>query len=225
MGAFSKRRAVFSGDVRQDLRDLFAEEGGAVAAKGETYHFAFAASMEDTAFIYRRYRDDLSLLHQDYVLQRVLQGNSLFAPTYSIAVTDNGEIVPACQVFDFEHRDFSAKNLVRLPRPPASPFSPRAQAHGVYAKLQVRSGSSDTTTPGLAEGAAQAAEGSRGREGEGRKRKRKHNHDGSSAACMNAMDAGSSEGSSMGATASDILTLLGGRRFTRDSREKALRVG
>ncbi|KAJ6522457.1 hypothetical protein B0H19DRAFT_655995 [Mycena capillaripes] len=68
--------------------------------------------MDDSEFVKEWYRCDLRVVTEDIIFEMVNNDGKIYAPNFSLAVSELDEIVPASVVFDFEHPDFSPTNRV-----------------------------------------------------------------------------------------------------------------
>ncbi|KAJ6583383.1 hypothetical protein DFH09DRAFT_1075802 [Mycena vulgaris] len=93
--------------------------GGFRAEDSASAKWFFAASMEDEVFIRRQ------LVAQEFIFDMANNQGRVYAPSYSIAVSAEGEIVPASAVFDLEHPDAPPRLRARTP---PSPFTPKVSA-------------------------------------------------------------------------------------------------
>ncbi|KAJ7719559.1 hypothetical protein DFH07DRAFT_784618 [Mycena maculata] len=91
-----------------------------------------AASLDDGEFI-----KNLTLrLNRQFGIEPTFGcGGRVYSPNYGIAVSMDGDIVPASEVFDYDHPDFRPAMAIFKVFPPPSPFAPgphfeQAETHG-----------------------------------------------------------------------------------------------
>ncbi|KAJ7721653.1 hypothetical protein DFH07DRAFT_784059 [Mycena maculata] len=129
--------AVFSPFVHPEPRTLFGLHGGKLATQPEMATWFVAAGINDREFIQQWYRADLRVVAQDLLIQMVSENGCVFEPNYALAaiqVDPNGLVVPASEVFDFEHKEFHSNHAILRELTPPSPFSPRPR-HSINATV------------------------------------------------------------------------------------------
>ncbi|KAJ6566023.1 hypothetical protein B0H19DRAFT_1257314 [Mycena capillaripes] len=125
---FDGYTAILSERVSVDLYGMYRHNGGGLAtADPERATWFVAASMDDSEFVKEWYRCDLRVVTEDIIFEMVNNDGKIYAPNFSLAVSELEEIVPASVVFDFEHPDFSPTNRVFREQTPPSPFTPGAR--------------------------------------------------------------------------------------------------
>ncbi|KAJ7764096.1 hypothetical protein DFH07DRAFT_770503 [Mycena maculata] len=85
----------------------------------------------------RWYSADLRVVAQDLLIQMVSENGCVFEPNYALAaiqVDSDGLVVPASEVFDFEHKEFHSNHAILRELTPPSPFSPRPR-HSINATV------------------------------------------------------------------------------------------
>ncbi|KAJ7744810.1 hypothetical protein DFH07DRAFT_834318 [Mycena maculata] len=135
VGAFVGATAVFSPNISPDLKRMFLDAGGKPAKYAEAATWFIAASLDDGEFIKNWYRADLRVVASDFVFEMCRCGGRVYSPNYGIAVSMDGDIVPASEVFDYDHPDFRPAMAIFKVFPPPSPFAPgphfeQAETHG-----------------------------------------------------------------------------------------------